>query len=109
MKILYLPEVRLYFKELAWLLYEKEYFGFEESAIKYVEDLFNDIDKSLPSKHSKKASSYFDRYGKNMHYAVFKKNSHTQWYVFFQILDDNGETVYLVRYISNNHVISHLL
>lgn len=33
----------------------------------------------------------------------------TQWYVFFTKYQDNGETIYLVRYISNNHVIAKYL
>ena len=39
MKIVALPEVRKYLKELIQILYEKEYFGFEAYAQKYVEDL----------------------------------------------------------------------
>lgn len=34
MKVVVLPEVRLYFKELAQILYEKDYFGYEEAALK---------------------------------------------------------------------------
>jgi len=33
-KVVALPEVRYYLKELIQILYEKDYFGFEESAIK---------------------------------------------------------------------------
>ena len=45
MKILFLPEVRLYFQELQDILFEKEYFGFEESAVQYVRDLVFDIEE----------------------------------------------------------------
>ena len=38
-----LPEVREYLMELINILYKKEYFGFEENAQKYVEELFFDI------------------------------------------------------------------
>ncbi|MDR1984744.1 MAG: hypothetical protein LBQ28_07975 [Prevotellaceae bacterium] len=109
MKVLFLPEVRDYFKELAEILYKKDYFGFQETAIQYAEDLFYDIADTLPSRVKKIAPTHFDRYGKDMFYAVFIKNKHTQWYVFFNIYIDNGETVYLGRYISNNHVIAQLL
>jgi hypothetical protein len=44
-----------------------------------------------------------------MFYATFKKNKSTQWYVFFNIYADNGEAIYLVRYISNNHMIAQFL
>lgn len=37
-------------------------------------------------------------------YATFRKSRNTQWYVFFNIYRQNGETIYLIRYISNNHV-----
>ena len=44
-----------------------------------------------------------------MDYAVFPKNNHTTWYVFFNTYVVGRETVYLVRYLSNNHVIARLL
>jgi hypothetical protein len=109
MRVLFLPEVRDYFRELAEILYKKDYFGFEETAIQYAEDLFNSIADTLPNRVKKTAPAYFDRYGKNMFYAVFQKNKRTQWYVFFNIYADNGETVYLVRYMSNNHMIAQFL
>ncbi|OAV74887.1 hypothetical protein Barb7_01552 [Bacteroidales bacterium Barb7] len=109
MKVVVLPEVRLYFKELAQILYEKDYFGYEEAALKYVEDLFNDIKTTLPLRYKKQAPPYFERYGKQMFYTVFRKSKNTQWYVFFNIYKECGETVYLVRFVSNNHVISHYL
>lgn len=109
MKILFLPEVIDYFLQLAETLYEKQYVGFEEYALKYSESLFDDIYNNLPNKHKKVAPKYFDKYGKDMFYAVFRKNKNTSWYVFFAIYYTNGETVYFVRYISNNHVVAHYL
>lgn len=44
-----------------------------------------------------------------MLYASFTKNKHTTLYVFFNEYEVAGETVYLVRYISDNHVIAHHL
>ena len=122
MKVLFLPEVRLYFQQLQDTLFEKEYFGFEESAVQYVRDLILDIEKNLPAKMSKTLPAsfflcrglsplhaYFNRYGKNLRYATFRKNKHTQWYAFFNTYQDAGEIVYVIRYISNNHVISQYL
>ena len=43
MKVLFLPEVRQYLKELQEILFEKEYFGFEEAAVQYVRDLIFDL------------------------------------------------------------------
>lgn len=99
MKIFFSPQVRVYLRELSELLYEKEYFGFEEDAYKYVEDIINDIVASLHHKSKKTAPEYFSVYGKNLLYAVFKKNNNTQWYVFFNYEDD----IYYIRYIGNNH------
>jgi len=44
-----------------------------------------------------------------MFYAVFKKNKRTQWYVFFNVYEADGQVVYLVRYMGNNHVIAQFL
>lgn len=109
MSILFASEVRLYFRELVDILFLEEYFGFEQSAIKYVTDLVHEIEKDLPHKVKKIAPTYFTRYGKNLYYCAFKKSKHTVWYVFFSIHKRMDETVYLVRYISNNHAISHFL
>ncbi|MCW3789710.1 hypothetical protein [Plebeiibacterium sediminum] len=109
MKVVALPQVREYLKELSQVLYENEYFGFEESAIKYVEDLFKDIETTLHRRQKRQAPSYFDRFGKNMFYATFKRSKNTQWFVFFTIYEKNNELIYLVRHITNNHVSSQYL
>ena len=110
MKVLALPEVRQYLKEVAQVLYRKDYFGFEGSAVKYVEDLFNDIKTTLPARQKKVAPPCFNRYGSRMYYSIFKKNKYTKWYVFFSVYRTvDGELIYLVRYISNNHLIAHQL
>jgi len=109
MKVLILPEVRQYFYELSYILYEKDYFGFIDSSEKYIEDLVTDIKTNLPTMQHKPAPKYFDRYGKGMYYAVFKKNKNTQWYVFFRIYRENRELIYQIRYIGNNHVIAQYL
>lgn len=105
MRIVFSPEVRGYLKDVSEILYEKEYFGFEEHAYNYIVDLVHDIMDSLPSKVKKKASVYFSRYGKDLYYAVFKKNDNTQWYVFFNCEDE----IYYVRYIGNNHTCAQYL
>ncbi len=65
--------------------------------------------KSLPTRFKKPAPAIFNRWGKDMYYVTFRKNYHTQWYVFFNIYHVDGESVYLIRYISNNHVVSQFL
>ena len=58
---------------------------------------------------NKPAPPYFDKYGKNMKYAIFKKNKRTSWYVFFKTNRENEEIIYLVRYIANNHTVAQHL
>ena len=102
-------EVKEFFNNLVTILYEKEYFGFEEAAIRYVDELLDDIIANLPTKLHKPAPKYFDRYGNGMYYANFRKNKQTTWYVFFRIYIKNGETFYQVRYIANNHTVAQYL
>ena len=109
MKVLALPEVRQYFKELSYILYEKNYFGYPETAKKYVEELFEDIKTTLPNRQKRYAPLYFEKYGTDMYYAVFTRSRRTQWYVFFNIYEDDGELIYLIRYISNNHIIAQFM
>ena len=109
MKVLFLPKVREYYDKLEQILYEKGYFSFPESSKKYVKDLIDDIQENLPAKRHQPAPCYFDKYGKGMKYASFKKNKHTTWYIFFKTYQENGEEVYLVRYVANNHTVAQYL
>jgi len=109
MKVLLLPEVREYFQELQQILYEKHYFGFEEEAQRYTDELLDEILTHLPYRVHKPAPKYFDQYGKNMEYAMFKKNRRTSWYVFFTTYIENNEEIYLIRYIANNHTVAQHL
>jgi hypothetical protein len=102
-------EVKEYLNNLIAILYRKEYFGFRESARKYVIELTKEIENNLPKIQHKPAPPYFDKYGKNMHYATFRKNKQTAWYTFFTKYNANGDTIYLVRYIANNHTIAQYL
>ena len=109
MNVLFLPEVQEYYGNLEQILYEKEYFSFPDSSKRYVKDLIDDIKTNLPIKLKRPAPKYFEIYGTNMEYAVFKKNKQTSWYVFFETYKENDEIIYLVRYIGNNHVIAQYL
>ena len=109
MSVIFLPETLDYFNQLSTILYEKEYFGFEASALLYVDSLIDDIKNSLHTKPKKAAPPFFNKYGQSMQYATFRKSKNTQWFVFFTVYKSNGKVFYLVRHISNNHVISHLL
>ena len=104
-KVLFLPEVVEQFLELAEVLYSKGYLGFKDIAVEYAEQLFKDIQLTLPLKVKKNAPSHFERYGAGLLYSSFPKNHHTTWYVFFSVI---GET-YWIKYIANNHVVSQYL
>ena len=108
-KVLFLPEVVEQFLELAEVLYSKGYLGFKDIAIEYAEQLFKDIQLTLPLKVKKNAPSHFEKYGAGLLYSSFQKNHHTTWYVFYSIHEKDGEIIYLVRYLGNNHVIAHHL
>ena len=116
MKVVILPEVEDYLKDLGRILYEYEYFGFEDDAIEYIEDLILDIKKSLPIRQHKPAPEYFKDFvdlelAEYLEYAVFKKNRRTSWYAFFTTYEEEetGEDIYLVCYIANNHTVAQHL
>ena len=109
MKVIFLPEVEDYLFELIQILYNKEYFGFPESAVRYVEEFVTDITNNLPQRQSKPAPPYFNLYGNAMSYTAFPKSKNTVWYVFYNTYEAGDSTVFLVRYISNNHRIGKYL
>ena len=109
MNVIFLKKVRKQFESLVPVLYEYGYFSFLEDAQKYVDELFDDITENLPNRSYRPAPPYFDKYGKNMKYAAFKKNRRTTWYVFFKTYNKDGETILLVRYIANNHTVAQHL
>jgi hypothetical protein len=48
-------------------------------------------------------------YGKDLYYATFNTSNRTSWYAFFTKHCQNEEIIYLVRYISNQHVVGQFL
>ena len=109
MNVIILPKVLEYLDTIVFILFEKEYFGFLDTSIRYVEELIDDIKINLPIKSYKPAPAYFDKYGKGMYYASFRKNKHTQWYVFFRVYKKEKKVIYQVRYIANNHTVAQHL
>jgi hypothetical protein len=95
--------------DLVKILYEKGYFNFEDYALNYVDELYLDIQENLPKRPHKRAPEYFNKYGEGLFYASFQKNKQTTWYAFFTKYNDNGNTIFLVRYIANNHTIAQYL
>ncbi len=101
------PGVRQYLKKLSRLLYEKNYFSYLDGAERYIEDLLSDIHTRLPIKPHRAAPRRFDSHGKDLFLATFRKSRRTAWYVFFTRHESvDGETVFIVRHIDNNHKIA---
>ena len=109
MRIFYLKKVRVYFENLIPKLHDLGYFSYTETAKMYVEDIFNAIERQLPIQRHRLAPDSFEKYGKGMKYIVIRKNKRTHWYVFFKTTQKDGETIYKVRYIANNHMIAQYL
>ena len=66
MQVILLPEVLNYLEDLSTILYEKEYFLFEETSLKYVIELYDDIITYLPTQQHEPAPNYFNKYGIGM-------------------------------------------
>ena len=109
MHVILLPEVLEYLENLTVILYDKGYFSFEDTALKYIVELYDDIITTLPMRLHKPAPKYFDKYGKNMKYAIFKKSKNTLWYVFFKTYEKDEENYFLIRYIGNNYTVAQHL
>jgi len=109
MRVIYTPKTLEYFETLVTILYQKKYFSFLETSQKYVAELADDIKINLPKRPHKPATKYFDQYGKGMYYASFRVNKQTEWYAFFSKYIENGEIIYLVQHIENNHTAAQYL
>jgi hypothetical protein len=109
MRVIVTPEVYGFLENLVIILYEQEYFGFEENARKYVNSLYDDITQTLPVRPKKRAPAYFDKYGEGLYYAAFQKNRNTTWYSFFRMYQKDGELYCQVRHIANNHTVAQYL
>ncbi len=107
MKVHFAPEVRTWFGELENVLYEMDYFSFKESARSYARKLFCMIHDNLPTRSSKPAPPYF---GKGLSYASFRMNRRTTWYALFSKHEGaEGEIVYLVHRMENNHTAAQFM
>lgn len=93
-KIVILPELENKLFDLIFTLYNKEYFGFVESAIAYVDNILDFINTIPNRKHKKTKNSKYGPY-----YCSYKSNSTTTWFICFNFEDD----VYLIKNITNNH------
>ncbi|GAA3728338.1 hypothetical protein GCM10022422_07860 [Flavobacterium ginsengisoli] len=96
-KIIFENSVLEYFDNLVFVLFEKEYFGFVESAQIYINKIVDYIKSNISTfPHSKTPDSL--RYlGSN--YIFYKTSSRTTWYIFFEKSNQN----YLITGILNNY------
>ncbi|MDR3286112.1 MAG: hypothetical protein LBT27_01545 [Prevotellaceae bacterium] len=104
-EIQYLETVVEDLNRLVDILYERDYFGFKDSAKQYVDDMKSYIEQHIARAISHIAPSYFIKYGTNMRYFIYNSNKQTSWYIFFQKSDNK----FLVRHITNNHVVGHFI
>jgi hypothetical protein len=111
MSVVFSPRAVDYLGELCNVLLDDEYLGTYDFARKYVDSLARRIYNELPFKLAKKTNEKLcKRFGRKLYYTTFKQNSRTEWYVFFQILEKkDGEKIYYVKHISNNHLIAKYL
>ena len=105
-QVRFLPEVVDQFLKLADILYDEGYLGFRDAALDYSERLFREIATQLPIKVRKGAPTFFKRQDVDLFYSAFPRNKHTIWYVFFSVHEVDGDVVYLVRNLTNNHLLA---
>ncbi|HKL90533.1 MAG TPA: hypothetical protein VJ880_05080 [Allomuricauda sp.] len=80
-KIIVTDDVVAYLDELVKVLYEKEYFGFIDSAINYVVNVYGFIE-TIPREIHKKSPVALVKYG--TYYSFFNTCSCTTWYSFLK-------------------------
>jgi hypothetical protein len=92
--IVVLPEVYDALHELVKVLHQNGYFGFEDSAIAYVDAIYDFI-YTIPGQP--KRLTLQNKFGR--FYCRFSPNKHTSYYIIFDCEND----IYLIRHILNNH------
>jgi len=90
-------DVTDFLERLIQILFEKEYFGFEESAHLYVSKIYDFIEHKLINAITKQTPEKLLYLGSK--YVFYKANNRTTWYVFFE----NRDNRYLITHITNNH------
>ena len=99
-EIIFSPKVTEYLDELMLLLFEEGYFGFPDSAKLYVDRLISFAEQHMGILPGRDAPDFFQGFGENLKYITFHANKRTSWYIFYQ----ERNSIYLIRYITNNHV-----
>jgi len=95
--IIYAPEVKSYLIDLINNLFEKDYFGFPESAEEYVNNIRNFIEEKIGIYPSKSTPKELIKFGEN--YIRYEANTKTSWYIFYSQI----EQTYFIKLITNSH------
>ncbi|HNL17562.1 MAG TPA: hypothetical protein PKJ74_11135 [Chitinophagales bacterium] len=98
-EVIYSRVALAFMKDLVTVLYEKDYFGFEDSALDYVFKLRKFVDNHINKITHHPAPSYFSKYKSGMKYISYQANKRTTWYIFFKQIENR----FLIYYITNNH------
>ena len=98
--VIYSSKVKKSLKSLAFILYNKNYFSFEENATQYVIDLVYFISEKINYTPKRRAISKTKYYNKDQYFITYKANKQTTWYIYF--VEKNGK--YIITHIDNNHV-----
>ena len=114
--VVFNESVKFLFFELIDDLYQKGYFGFLNEAKEYVLEIEQYFKSEIPKLHqlglNKKAMPYFEKYGKDLFFAAYRRTkTRTTWYAFYEIFDNR---YFKVVHIINNHTkeaafIKHIL
>lgn len=96
-KIIFKKEVLEYFDELFFILFEQQYFSFEDNAQNYIDKIVEFICENIETFPHQPAPKQLKHLGSK--YIFYKANSRTVWYVFFE----NKENKYLITGITNSH------
>jgi len=99
-EVIFSKKVKIYLDELMLLLFEEEYFGFPDSAKSYIDHLISFIEQYVGILPGKDAPDFFQYLGQDLKYITYHANKRTSWYIFYQERND----IYLIKYITNNHV-----
>ena len=96
-KVIFKKEVLDYFDELIYVLFAKDYFGYPENAINYVNKIVDFTTNEIADFPHKTTPQKLKYLGSN--YIFYKANNHTTWFVFFEKQNNS----YLITGLLNNH------
>ena len=102
-KVRYSVSVELQLKESIDQLVERGYFSEEDYAVSYIRDLVTYFQLNLDHLTAFAAPEYFNRYGTNLKYTIYRKSNRTTWYAFFKETHD----ALIIVYLANNHLMGH--